>query len=308
VDFTSTVGVGSEFRVVLGFARAQAESLANAQLAPMIREDRPLAGVRVLVVDDYDLNLVVTKRILEQEGAQVWSANNGKEAYDQLQVGPLSFDVVLMDVQMPIMDGYEATRRIRVDLGLVNLPIVALTAGALSSERQRAAAVGMDDFIIKPFDAPTLISSVLRHARSIRTPTAVPIDATTDPPAQAANAWLEIHGIDTDEARGRWCDDWDLFRSMLARCLDEFSDIAVPAAGEASAALRIQSSRLHKLRGGACMLGARTVQALAADAQAACAAGDSAQAARLADKLSVHMNEIRSSAAQLPSRSLEARP
>jgi PAS domain S-box-containing protein len=299
VDFTSTVGVGSEFRVVLDFARAEPKSLALEQPAALIRAERPLAGVRVLIVDDYDLNLVVTKRILEQEGAQVCSANNGKEACDQLQARPHSFDVVLMDVQMPIMDGYEATRRIRVELGLVNLPIVALTAGALSSERQRASAVGMDGFIIKPFDAPTLIANVLHHARSGRTPGAAPIEAQTEPPAEAADPWLEIDGIDTDDARGRWCDDWDLYRSMLARCLDEFSDIAVPAAISDSAALAIQESRLHKLRGGACMLGARTVQVLAADAQAACAAGDAAQAARLAEKLSTHMQVIRSSAARV---------
>jgi len=199
---------------------------------------------------------------------------------------------------MPIMDGYEATRRIRVDLGLVDLPIIALTAGALSSERQRAATVGMDDFIIKPFDAATLISSVLRHALGARIPTAVPILAKADSPARPADPWLEIDGIDSNDARGRWCDDWALFHSNLVRCLDEFSDIAVPATRNDAAALAVQGSRLHKLRGGACMLGARTVQVLAADTQAACAAGDAAQAARLADKLSAHLDGIRASAAR----------
>ncbi len=73
-----------------------------------------------------------------------------------------------MDVQMPIMDGYEATRRIRADLGLLDLPVIALTAGALSSERQRATAVGMTDFLIKPFDPAALISSVMRHTVDAR--------------------------------------------------------------------------------------------------------------------------------------------
>jgi CheY-like chemotaxis protein len=124
---------------------------------------RPLAGVRVLVVDDYDLNLVVSQRILEQAGALVWVANNGQLAYEKLQLQPGNFDVVLMDVQMPILDGYAATRRIRADLGLRELPIIALTAGALSSERQRATAAGMNDFIVKPFDAETLVSGVMRN-------------------------------------------------------------------------------------------------------------------------------------------------
>jgi PAS domain S-box-containing protein len=164
VDFTSAVGVGSEFRVVLEFALATPESLAAATSAPASHGARPLAGVRVLVVDDYELNLVVTQRILEQAGARVWVASNGQAAYEGLRRLPNHFDVVLMDVQMPILDGYEATRRIRTDLGLPDLPIIALTAGALLSERQRAMAVGMNDFIIKPFDAVTLIASVMRHA------------------------------------------------------------------------------------------------------------------------------------------------
>jgi CheY-like chemotaxis protein len=168
VDFTSTLGVGSEFRVVLEFAPATAESLAATQPAPLSRGEQPLSGVRVLVVDDYDLNLVVTQRILEQAGALVWVADNGKEACERLQLQPSHFDVVLMDVQMPIMDGYEATRRIRADLGLRDLPVIALTAGALSSERQRATTAGMDGFIIKPFDPPTLVSTVLHYAISAR--------------------------------------------------------------------------------------------------------------------------------------------
>jgi len=168
VEFTSTFGVGSEFCVVLEFALATAESLAATQAAPVTRAERPLSGVRVLVVDDYDLNLVVTQRILELAGARVWVANNGRDAYEKLELQPSHFDVVLMDAQMPIMDGYEATRRIRADLGLLDLPIIALTAGALASERQRATAAGMQGFIVKPFDASTLISSVMHHTVSAR--------------------------------------------------------------------------------------------------------------------------------------------
>ena len=73
-----------------------------------------------------------------------------------------------MDVQMPVLDGHDATRRIRVELRLADLPIIALTAGALSSERQRAAAAGMDDYIIKPFDAQALVRSILRHVKPAR--------------------------------------------------------------------------------------------------------------------------------------------
>src|SRR4029077_860525 len=124
-----------------------------------------LLGVRVLVVDDSDINLDVTKRILELEGAQVWLASNGQQAFERLEAEPRAIDVVLMDVQMPVLDGHDATRRIRLELRLADLPIIALTAGALSSERQRAADAGMDYFIVKPFSAEALVRSILRHVK-----------------------------------------------------------------------------------------------------------------------------------------------
>jgi len=170
VDFTSSPGVGSEFRVELEFRVAMPEPLCAAAPAPQPMAGQDLHGIGVLLVDDSDINLEVTRRILERFGAEVRLAANGLEALDSLKAEPDAFDVVLMDVQMPILDGYEATRRIRSELRLTDLPVIALTAGAMSSERGRAVRAGMDDFIIKPFDVHTLVSSVMRHARTRRLP------------------------------------------------------------------------------------------------------------------------------------------
>jgi CheY-like chemotaxis protein len=282
--------------VVLEFALATAESLAARQPAQVSCGERPLSGVRVLVVDDYDLNLVVTKRILEQVGALVWVASNGQDAFERLQLQPGHFDVVLMDVQMPIMDGYEATRRIRADLGLLDLPIIALTAGALLSERQRATAVGMDHFIIKPFDAATLISSVMHHTVGVRIPAGV---IHSEPrPANGWVAWPDIDGIDMEGARTRLFDDPALFRSMLQGFLYDFSDIAVPSSRSVPPGLAEQASRLHKLKGGAGILGAKTIQDLAAQAELACVAGDAARAGERSIELVIHLDALRSSAAR----------
>jgi CheY-like chemotaxis protein len=111
-----------------------------------------LPGMHVMLVDDSDINLEVARRILEREGATVTACSHGQEALDRLAAAPGSFHAVLMDVQMPVMDGHEATRRLRQDLGLRNLPVIALTAGALVAERQRALESGMNDFISKPLD------------------------------------------------------------------------------------------------------------------------------------------------------------
>jgi CheY-like chemotaxis protein len=93
---------------------------------------RALRNLNALVVDDSDINLVLMKRLLEMHGATAELAGNGLEAFELLQARPHDFQVVLMDVQMPVLDGYAATRRIRNELKLTDLPIIAVTAGALS--------------------------------------------------------------------------------------------------------------------------------------------------------------------------------
>ena len=123
----------------------------------------PGAPRRVLVAEDNLVNRLVVTAILKKHGHSYVTVENGAEAVIAVQQG--HFDVVLMDVQMPVLDGHDATRRIRRELGLTDLPIIALTAGALSSERQRAADAGMDYFILKPFSAEALVRSILRHVK-----------------------------------------------------------------------------------------------------------------------------------------------
>jgi len=293
VALDSTPGVGSEFKVTLGFALASLEALARLEATPEASDQHTLLGVRVLVVDDSDINLDVTKRILELEGAQVWLARNGQEAFEFLQAEPHAIDLVLMDVQMPVLDGHDATRRIRLELKLTDLPIIALTAGALSSERQRAVAAGMDDYIIKPFDAQALVSSILRRVRPASGPLGSQIDALPESRPRAAVPWPEIEGIDAHDARERLGDDFALFISMLKRLLDEFSGVAVSTHADEPAALAVDAHRMHKLRGSAGMLGAKTIQKLAGEAEAACAAGDADRATRVALQLATQLQRLR---------------
>ena len=136
-----------------------------ARVAPRIvlpRFDAGLTGLRVLIVDDSELNLHLAQRILELEGAVVSVANNGEQALRNLSEQPDAYDVVLMDVQMPVLDGREVARRIRGELELSALPIIALTADAQEQERQRALAAGMDDCITKPVSAAALDDVLLR--------------------------------------------------------------------------------------------------------------------------------------------------
>jgi len=116
---------------------------------------RPL---RVLLVEDNPVNQLVAKGMLAKLGCQVQLATQGAEALELLEQD--EFDLVLMDCNMPVMDGYEASRRIRQSGRWPDLPIVALTANAMPEERERCRAAGMNDYLAKPFRREELLALV----------------------------------------------------------------------------------------------------------------------------------------------------
>ncbi|MBT4521509.1 MAG: PAS domain S-box protein [Halieaceae bacterium] len=117
-------------------------------------------GAKVLVVDDSDINQEVANDLLVQEGFVVTIANNGQEAIEC--VNKAEFDCVLMDIQMPVMDGYEATRQIRTDSRFDSLPILAMTANAMKGDREKCIAAGMNDHISKPIDPKDLYLALIK--------------------------------------------------------------------------------------------------------------------------------------------------
>lgn len=181
IGVASTPGKGSDFWVVLPLEIAD----DTATAAPAQAD---LADIRVLVVDDSPVNLLVCQSILVRAGAEVSLAKDGREAVEKLRADPAAFDVVLMDVHMPALDGNEATRLIRGELGLIALPVIALTASALVAERLRAFEAGMNDFVSKPFDAEVLMRTVRRCVDQARAGglAGAPEDAAPPAPAPAA--------------------------------------------------------------------------------------------------------------------------
>jgi CheY-like chemotaxis protein len=124
-----------------------------------------LQGKRVLMVEDNAVNMMIAVALLERWGVHVTQAIDGREALDAVQREATQgrrFDAVLMDVQMPVMGGYEATRALRRTETGRTLPVIALTAAALVTEREEALASGMNDFLTKPVDADKLRSALLR--------------------------------------------------------------------------------------------------------------------------------------------------
>ncbi|MES2104487.1 MAG: response regulator [Pseudomonadota bacterium] len=121
-----------------------------------------LEGARLLLVEDNSLNQLVATAMLEQEGASVHVLEDGQKAVDYLRTSAADFDLVLMDVQMPLMDGFSATRLIRDELKLT-LPVLAMTAGVMEAERERCTASGMDDFIAKPIDPEKMFATISKY-------------------------------------------------------------------------------------------------------------------------------------------------
>ncbi|WP_168209662.1 hybrid sensor histidine kinase/response regulator [Chromobacterium paludis] len=142
-----------------------------------------LDGARLLLVEDNPFNQSVAVALLKPTGARVEIAANGEEAVERLRQQPDAFDLVLMDVQMPILDGYGATRKIREELGL-RLPIVAMSAGVMQEERARCREAGMDDFVGKPIDVPQLFAVLSQHLAPRRQ--ASDAQAAPAPPASKA--------------------------------------------------------------------------------------------------------------------------
>ncbi|MBS0346429.1 MAG: response regulator [Proteobacteria bacterium] len=232
-----------------------------------------LAGLRVLVVEDNDINQQIACGILERLGARVDVADNGRIAVDALNAAPDAFDVVLMDLQMPEMDGLEATRRIRRNPQLARLPVIAMTAHAMVDQRQRCLEAGMNDHVAKPIVVEYLIEAILRHTRSSR--------AGGTAPAQAAGSLPPLPGLNVAAALRRVGNDAARYLSLLRQLSRSQADCpqridAALAAGDAATAERLA----HTLRGAAANLGATALQEAAAAVESALRAGSASDAAR----------------------------
>ncbi len=231
-----------------------------------------LQGARILVVDDSEINLEIAVALLTQQGAECHTCGNGQEAVDWLMANPSEVDAVLMDVQMPVLDGLAATRLIKTHEAFQRLPVIALTAGALASERHRATEAGMDDFLTKPLE-PLEVVRVLRHRigqqRGLAPLVALmrPGEDSVGAESTDADPWPEIPGIDKALAMAYSSNSVALFRKLLALVQKNYSTWSATwlelARLKGPAINTDLQASLHKLRGSAGMLGAVDLAAAA---------------------------------------------
>ncbi|WP_169558556.1 PAS domain S-box protein [Uliginosibacterium gangwonense] len=172
ITICSELGVGSEFTLRLPLEETTPSPL-HVDIPSTIGTGAHLAGVRVLAAEDMELNRIVLEDLLVNEGASVVFAEHGKQAIELLNKhGAEAFDVVLTDIQMPIMDGYELARQLRVLAP--NIPVLGLTARAMKEERDRCMAAGMVAQVTKPIDERELISAILSCTRKRSVALALP--------------------------------------------------------------------------------------------------------------------------------------
>ncbi|SFU84739.1 PAS domain-containing protein [Pseudoduganella namucuonensis] len=225
-----------------------------------------LAGVRLLLVEDNEINQEMAQYILLHAGARVEIAGNGRVAVNMLTADPQRCDVVLMDLQMPVMNGYEATAALRA-MGLTALPIIAMTANALDEDRRLATDAGIDAHIPKPIDVEEMIATLTRF-----------ITVRGDGACEGPGRWpdelddrpVSLPGIDLDAALARLAGNYPAFVGLLKRFENSQGDTVSEVRALLTNDKRQQAAQLlHRLRGVAANLGAGDIARLSAQAEIA---------------------------------------
>jgi CheY-like chemotaxis protein/HPt (histidine-containing phosphotransfer) domain-containing protein len=284
--FDCLVRAGSEALRMLPAAPRPVELLAEEPVAG-------LAGARVLLVEDHPLNQELACELLRRAGLEVAVANHGREALERL-ADDGHFDAVLMDCQMPVMDGYSATEALRADPRWRELPVIAMTASALAEDRERAFASGMNAHVSKPINVQLLlqtlgqwikprvaVSEAVTEAPAGRGPDPEPPTASAAPaaPAPQPEPPPAASALNTVDGLARCVGNPALYRRLLRGFRDAKSSFSAEAPDAlADGRLGELKHRVHDLRGLAATIGADELARRAVLLHQALAAGDAAAA------------------------------
>ena len=310
IGVRSQPGLGSTFWFELPLERVAGSEPASAAIpapAAASASGSRLAGMHVLVVDDSAMNRDLVQRALALEGAEATLAADGQQAIELLRGRPRAFDAVLMDVQMPVLDGLSATRRIRDELGLAALPVIAFTAGVGADQQAAARAAGADDVLPKPMDLEQMTLLLLRWveptglreatpasgADAVRAiaaaampvfapETALPVQAAAAASATAGDEFPVLPGIERERAMQRLGKDRDMFLGLLGLFIEDNAGVVAAtradlACDEREAAAR----RMHTLRSNAGFICALAIMEAAEALEKAIAQDEPGVAARL---------------------------
>ena len=250
---------------------------------------RPIQGARLLLVEDNKINQQVACELLEQAQFFVEIANNGQEALDMLEAE--RYDCVLMDVQMPVMGGYEATRRIRGDGRFGNLPVIAMTANAMVADRQEAERAGMNDHIAKPIMPSDLFSTLLYWIEPGERE--LPKPARHEPLETGGDTPIVIPGLDTEAGIARVGGKLASYLRVLRKFVDNQTTTmdqlrAAVEERDGETAVRIA----HTVKGIAGTIGALDLFETAAELESALREKPTSPPGRLVAKVSDQLKQV----------------
>jgi signal transduction histidine kinase/CheY-like chemotaxis protein len=277
----------------------------EVEVSPALKLDLDqLRGARVLLVEDNELNQEVAMGLLEVAPISIDVAGNGEVAVRM--VGEHDYDLVLMDMQMPVMDGVAATKAIRSNPRFRELPIIAMTANAMDADREICRQAGMNDHVSKPIDPDALLATVMKWIKPRRA-------WTSEPPAQKVEAASpqnllelpEIDGVDIKDGLKRVGGNRRLYRDLLIKFAAKHSDAGLQISdalhiGDHSTAERIA----HTVKGVAANLGIKPVQFAAEKLEKAIRESDSAASTMLQDFTAVLRTQIDAIEQALPLETL----
>jgi signal transduction histidine kinase/CheY-like chemotaxis protein/HAMP domain-containing protein len=226
---------------------------------------RPLRGARILLAEDNEINQQIATELLEGAGATVTVANNGREATEILSGGPQPppFDVVLMDLQMPEMDGFQATAKLRSDARFAALPIIAMTAHATIEEREHCFAAGMNDHVAKPIDPDNLFETVGRFYKAAGATAAANVHAVPAT-SQDAVGLPAIAGLDTQDGLSRVGGNRVLYMKLLRQFVDDHARTVEQVSDAlADGDIKLAERLAHTLKGVAGNIGSAAVRSAA---------------------------------------------
>jgi signal transduction histidine kinase/CheY-like chemotaxis protein len=264
IELESSAGEGSLFRVSLpfGISTQMIAGPGTSERAPRVN----LNGVRVLLVEDNRINVLLATKLLEREGVRLTVAENGQVALDLLDARPDDFDLVLMDIQMPVLDGHEATRILRRNSRFSTLPVIAMTADAMSDDRQACLDAGMQDYLPKPVNADLLFATIdrWRGRRRLSPETNMPLESefskneSLSPASAVAKLALSAEFPEAPAALERLNEDADLYWMVVSEFVASQPTIVGALRGALLEAGDIREARraAHTLKGLASTMGA----------------------------------------------------
>jgi CheY-like chemotaxis protein len=294
--------------IMQAFSREAPESVRLS--VPADRMAERLQGIRgawILLVEDNEINQQVARELLEKAGLPVRIATNGDEAVRAVK--EKDFEAVLMDVQMPVMDGYQATREIRKDERLKDLPIIAMTAHAMAGDRQRCLEAGMNDYVSKPIDPEKLFSTLIKWIKPGERviPDHLVAGTGEESPDDEGPSLTDLPGISVKSGLTKVGGNRKLYRKLLSKFRRNHTDVAIDIKNALDKDDPQTATRLaHTVKGVAGNIGARSLHLAAADLEAALRQAQTENITGLLDAFSEALDLVLNSIADLELREPDA--